>query len=195
MTICGRPSCGSPPGSENARIRPGGSGLYTHLDLDSIHDAILDVEGGIDPGAAVDNPSGTQPHALPTAFRRTNRERPVYSMKGESWAGDKPFVVKFRDSSGLLGDRTLAEFVQFILQTRLRVANRIVQDEWEIDGKQLVRALLSQGQPSSNISSLDEQMHRLPMEPTKMNKELVRTRKIQLATVSIMDGSEWDMGG
>ncbi|QPG98280.1 hypothetical protein C2857_007449 [Epichloe festucae Fl1] len=175
-----RPSWGPPPGSKDGGgIRPGGSGLYSHLDLDSIHDAILDVEGGVDPGggAAVDNFSGTQPHALPTTYRLTDRERPVYSMKDESWAGDDkpPFLVKFRDSSGLLGDRSLAELVQFIMQTRLRVANRIVQDEWEIDGKQLVRALLSQGQPSSNISSLDDQMHRLPMEPTKMNKELVRT--------------------
>ncbi|GAB0132932.1 hypothetical protein EsDP_00001352 [Epichloe bromicola] len=185
-----RPSWGSPPGSKDGGIRPGGSGLYSHLDLDSIHDAILDVEGGVDPGAAVDNLSGTHPHSLPTTCRLTHRKRPVYTMKDESWAGDKPFVVKFRDSSGLLGGRALAELVQLIMQTRLRVANRIVQDEWEIDGKQLVRALLSQGQPSSNISSLDEQMHRLPMEPTKMNKELVRTHLQLLSRFKAsLDGS------
>lgn len=86
-------------------------------------------------------------------------------------------MMKFRDKSGLLKDRNLIELVQFIMQTRLRVANRIVQDEWEIDGKQLIRALQSKGQPSQDISSFEDQMQRLPMAPTKMNKELVRTRK------------------
>lgn len=174
-----RPSWGSrsPPGSKDGGIPPSGSGLYSHLDLDSIHDAILDVEGGLDLGAAVDNVSGIQPHVLPPTYRLIHRKRPVYSMKDESWAGDKPFLMKFRDSSGFLKDRALVELVQFILQTRLRVANRIVQDEWEIDGKQLVRALHSRSQPSQNIASLEDHMQRLPMEPTKMNKELVRTRK------------------
>ncbi|KAG5982690.1 hypothetical protein E4U55_001513 [Claviceps digitariae] len=188
-----RPSWGSsrsPSGSKEGGIQPGGSGLYSHLDLDSIHDAILDVEGGLDLGAAVDNVSGIQPHVLPTIYRLSHRERPVYSMKDEPWAGDKPFLMKFRDSSGLLRDRALVELVQFILQTRLRVANRIVQDEWEIDGRQLVQALHSRSQPTHNLSSLEDQMQRLPMEPTKMNKELVRTHLQLLSRFKAsLDGS------
>lgn len=135
------------------------------------------MEGGLDLGAAVDNVSGIQSSVLPPTYLLTHREKPVYSMRDESWAGGKPFLMKFRDSSGLFRDRALLELVQFIMQTRLRVANRIVQDEWEIDGKQLVRALHSRSQPSHNLASLEDQMQRLPMEPTKMNKELVRTRK------------------
>ncbi|KAG6009012.1 hypothetical protein E4U21_003343 [Claviceps maximensis] len=188
-----RPSWGSSrslPGSKEGGIQPSGSGLYSHLNLDSIHDVILDIEGDLDLGAAVDNVSGIQSHVLPTIYRLSHRERPVYSMEDESWAGDKPFVMKFRDSSGLFRDRALVELVQFILQTRLRVANRIVQDEWEIDGKQLVQALHSRRQPSHNLSSLEDQMQRLPMEPTKMNKELVRTHLQLLSRFKAsLDGS------
>ncbi|KAG5925663.1 hypothetical protein E4U42_004093 [Claviceps africana] len=177
-------------GSKEGGSRARGGGLYSHLDLDSIRDAILDVEGGLDLGAAVDNVTGIQPNVLPTTYRLTHREKPVYSMKDESWAGGKPFLMRFRDSSGLFKDRALVELVQFILQTRLRVANRIVQDEWEIDGQQLVRALHSRSQPSRNVSSLEDQMQRLPMEPTKMNKELVRTHLQLLSRFKAsLDGS------
>ncbi|KAG6040229.1 hypothetical protein E4U41_001206 [Claviceps citrina] len=180
----------SPPGSKEGVIQPSGSGLYSHLDLDSIRDAVLDVEGGLDLGAAVDNVSGIQPHVLPTTYRLAYRERPVYSMEDESWAGDKPFLMKFRDSSGLFRDRALVELVQFILQTRLRVANRIVQDEWVIDGKQLVQVLQSQSRPAHFSPSLEDQMQRLPMEPTKMNKELVRTHLQLLSRFKAsLDGS------
>lgn len=155
----------------------GGSGLYSHLDLDSIYDAILDVEGKLDLGMAVDHVSGVQPLALPQAYRQAHRKRPAYIMKDESWAGGKPFVVKFANST--FRDRNLMELLHYILQTRLQVANNIVQDEWEVDGRQLMRALhQTRGRPSQDIASLEDQMHRLPMEPTKMNKELVRTRKV-----------------
>ncbi|KAK2600210.1 hypothetical protein QQS21_005084 [Conoideocrella luteorostrata] len=181
---------GSPPGSKSQVPHLSGAGLYSHLDLDPIHDEILDVEGRLDLGVAVDNVSGIQPHALPVTYRLKNRIRPVYSMEDESWAGDKPFMMKFRDKTGLLKDRTLTELVQFILQTRLRVANRIIQDEWEIDGKQLVQALHARSQPSHDISAFEDQMQRLPMEPTKMNKELVRTHLQLLSRFKAsLDGS------
>ncbi|CCE29567.1 uncharacterized protein CPUR_03414 [Claviceps purpurea 20.1] len=180
----------SPRGTKDGGTQPNGGGFYSHLDLDAIHDAILDVEGGLDLGAAVDNVSGIQSSVLPPTYLLTHREKPVYSMRDESWAGGKPFLMKFRDSSGLFRDRALLELVQFIMQTRLRVANRIVQDEWEIDGKQLVRALHSRNQPSHNLASLEDQMQRLPMEPTKMNKELVRTHLQLLSRFKAsLDGS------
>ncbi|KAG5975693.1 hypothetical protein E4U56_003358 [Claviceps arundinis] len=180
----------SPRGTKDGGTQPSGGGFYSHLDLDAIHDAILDVEGGLDLGAAVDNVSGIQSSVLPPTYLLTHREKPVYSMRDESWAGGKPFLMKFRDSSGLFRDRALLELVQFIMQTRLRVANRIVQDEWEIDGKQLVRALHSRSQPSHNLASLEDQMQRLPMEPTKMNKELVRTHLQLLSRFKAsLDGS------
>lgn len=165
----------SPPGSKE-NTQQAGAGLYSHLDMDSVHDAILDVEGRLDLGDAYDNAFGIQTKALPQGYRLIYREQPVYSMEDEPWSGGKPFMMKFRDKSGLLKDRNLIELVQYIMQTRLRVANRIVQDEWEIDGRQLIRALYATDQPGKTISSFEDQMQRLPMAPTKMNKELVRTR-------------------
>ena len=145
--------------------------------MDSVHDALLDVEGKLDFGVAVDNLAGIQTHTLPPTYKLSHREMPVFLMEDESWSGDKLFRMKFRDKSGLLKDRNLIEMVQYILQTRLRVANTIVKDEWEIDGKQLIRAITDRRQPSQNISSFEDEVQRLPMAPSKMNKELVRTRK------------------
>ncbi|OAA44179.1 hypothetical protein NOR_03907 [Metarhizium rileyi] len=158
--------------------------------MDSVHDAILDVEGRLDLGDAYDNAFGIQTKALPRGYRLTHREQLVYSMENESWSGGKPFMMKFRDKSGLLKDRNLIELVQYIMQTRLRVANRIVQDEWEIDGKQLIRALHARDEPSKSISSFEDQIQRLPMAPTKMNKELVRTHLQLLSRFKAsLDGS------
>ncbi|KAK8913235.1 hypothetical protein H634G_08526 [Metarhizium anisopliae BRIP 53293] len=179
----------SPPGSKE-NTQQAGAGLYSHLDMDSVHDAILDVEGRLDLGDAYDNAFGIQTKALPQGYRLIYREQPVYSMEDEPWSGGKPFMMKFRDKSGLLKDRNLIELVQYIMQTRLRVANRIVQDEWEIDGRQLIRALYATDQPGKTISSFEDQMQRLPMAPTKMNKELVRTHLQLLSRFKAsLDGS------
>lgn len=164
-------------GSKEQRPQAGAGGFYSHLDMESVHDALLDVEGNLDLGIAVDTASGFQTNTLPITYRMSHRKRPTFLMEDETWAGDELYQIRFRDKSGLLKDTNLIEMVQFILQTRLQVANRIVKDEWEIDGQQLVRALQSRCDPSQNISSFDDQVQRLPMAPTKMNKELVRTRK------------------
>lgn len=66
--------------------------------------------------------------------------------------------------------------LRLILSARLKVTNRIVNDEWSIDGPQLVRAFQQATRPPPMLGALDDQLRNLPMEPTRLNIELVRIR-------------------
>jgi hypothetical protein len=52
-----------------------------------------------------------------------------------------------------------------------------VEDEWLLDAARLIWTAQGSLQPTVSLSKMDEEMRHLPMPLTRLNKELVRTRK------------------
>lgn len=50
------------------------------------------------------------------------------------------------------------------------------EDEWMVDAAQLIWTAQGSQSPASPLQQLDQELRHLPMAPTKLNKELVRTR-------------------
>lgn len=137
---------------------------YSHLDLAEIQDAILQVEGLATAG------SPTEVAGVPLS---DGNGSPIDSQS----SSDDCLKVVIRDETGIMKPRTLLALVQVIMKARLKVTNRILNDEWSINGPELLRAVQQAGRPPAMIGGLDDQLRNLPMAPTRMNIELVRIRK------------------
>ncbi|KAK5994885.1 hypothetical protein PT974_03272 [Cladobotryum mycophilum] len=162
-----RPTGHGSPGNPNVKLVLKGD-AYSHLDLAEVQDAIIQVEGlvsnGITEGRSVANrraSDSSDDHGSPPG-------------SSSSASDSEPFRVVVTDETGTLKPKTVLALLKVILQNRLKVANRIVNDEWSIDGSQLLQAVQQAAQPPSVIGGLDDQLRNLPMEPTRMNIELVR---------------------
>ncbi|PHH88479.1 hypothetical protein CDD83_7477 [Cordyceps sp. RAO-2017] len=158
--------------------------------MDTVHDALLQVEGQ----QAAGKPSGTTSTAvqlpspaLPPPHRGWNR---YFLMHGQTPDAERLLRLRFRDKTGVLAGQDIIELLQYILKTRLRVTNSIVKDEWQIDGAHLLRATQEASPPGVSLSRFDDEIRYLPMAPTQMNKELVRTH-LQLMSrfKASLDGS------
>lgn len=100
-----------------------------------------------------------------------------HALSGQLAQPESLVRLQLRDVAELLRQHDVVQLLNFILATRLGVANRILKDELQIEGTQLFRASQEKERPSCSISGFDENIRCLPMVPTKMNKELVRTRE------------------
>ncbi|POR37633.1 Uncharacterized protein TPAR_02168, partial [Tolypocladium paradoxum] len=169
-----------------------GGGLYAHLDMESVHDALLQVEGQPDatkqhPETALSAFGYPRSAGYPSGQHESNR---FLLMDGHAPDAEQLLRLRFKDRTGILNGQDIIELLQFILKTRLKVTNRIVKDEWQIDGVHLIRAIQEASPPSAALSRFDDEIRYLPMAPTKMNKELVRTH-LQLMSrfKASLDGS------
>ncbi|EQK98700.1 Zn(2)-C6 fungal-type DNA-binding domain protein [Ophiocordyceps sinensis CO18] len=168
------------------------SGPYSHLDMESVRDAIVEVEG---PAAVTDLP-GTAPgparHSSDVVTPPDRDLKPYFRMQDQSPEADRLMSLrfKFKDKTGFLAGQDIIELLQFILKTRLKVTNNIVKDEWHIDGAHLLRASQAASPPRLSLARFDDEIRHLPMAPTQMNKELVRTH-LQLMSrfKASLDGS------
>lgn len=165
--------------------------------MDSVHDALLQVEG--QPDTAKQHPE--RPGGAPSAFgypppagyrpgqQVSNR---FFLMDGRAPDPEQLLRLRFKDRTGVLDGHDIIELLQFILKTRLKVTNSIVKDEWQIDGAHLIRAIQEASPPSGALSRFDDEIRYLPMAPTKMNKELVRTRETLpcLFAVTVADDAQ-----
>lgn len=149
-------------------------GGYAHLNLSDIQDAILQVEGVVAASGIADGLSAAPVVAQGEVVSRSSLDQDASSHRSSS-ASD-PFRVVVTDETGTLKPKSVFAMLRLILQARLKVTNRIVNDEWSIDGPQLMRALQQAAQPPVMIGGLDDQLRNLPMEPTRLNIELVRIR-------------------
>ncbi|KAF4592225.1 fungal specific transcription factor domain-containing protein [Ophiocordyceps camponoti-floridani] len=168
-------------------------GPYSHLDLDAVYDALLQVEDRSD---VADSPVGSAPSAstavgftapsVPPPNGGTNR---YFLLQGQM-PDVQQLGLRFRDKTGVLAGQDIIELLQYILKTRLKVTNSIVKDEWHIDGAHLLRASQHVSSPGMSISRFDDEIRYLPMAHTQMNKELVRTH-LQLMSrfKASLDGS------
>lgn len=153
---------------------------YNHLNLSDIQDAILQVEEVVAASGLVAADRASAAAVLPVrAASESSDDQDASSLHRSSSAASDPFRVVVTDVTGTLKPKSVFAIVRLILQARLKVTNSIVNDEWSIDGPQLMRALTEAAQPPAMIGGLDDQLRNLPMEPTRLNIELVRIRMSQ----------------
>ncbi|KAL7954724.1 hypothetical protein V8C34DRAFT_293503 [Trichoderma compactum] len=167
-----RPASAGSPGSTSKNVKVVLEGGYAHLNLSDIQDAILQVEGVVAASGIADGLSAAPVVARGEVVSRSAHDQDASSHRSSS-ASD-PFRVVVTDETGTLKPKSVFAMLRLILQARLKVTNRIVNDEWSIDGPQLMRALQQAAQPPVMIGGLDDQLRNLPMEPTRLNIELVR---------------------
>ncbi|KAL7920341.1 hypothetical protein ACQKWADRAFT_298742 [Trichoderma austrokoningii] len=105
--------------------------------------------------------------------REASFEMPDHQDAHSSSVSD-PFRIVVTDETGTLRPKSVFAMLRLILSARLKVTNRIVNDEWSIDGPQLLRAFQQETRPPPMLGGLDDQLRNLPMEPTRLNIELVR---------------------
>lgn len=151
-------------------------GGYAHLNLSDIQDAILQVEGVVAASGIADQLSAAPVVAQGEVVSRSSHDQDASSHRSSAGSASDPFRVVVTDETGTLKPKSVFAMLRLILQARLKVTNRIVNDEWSIDGPQLMRALQQAAQPPVMIGGLDDQLRNLPMEPTRLNIELVRIR-------------------
>ncbi|PHH69639.1 hypothetical protein CDD82_7626 [Ophiocordyceps australis] len=177
------------------------NGLYSHLDMDTVHDALLDLEGRPETATTLGaTPTPTTPttvelpratlHHSPSDGQTNRIPNRYFLMHGQNADSQQLLRLRFRDKTGVLQGHDIIELLQYILKTRLKVTNSIIRDEWEIDGSHLLRASQEATPPGSSVSRFDDEVRYLPMAPTQMNKELVRTH-LQLMSrfKASLDGS------
>lgn len=165
-----RPATAGSPGSSSKNVKVVLEGAYAHLNLSDIQDAILQVEGVVAASGMADRPSATPVVAHGEMISLAQPD----DQDASSHSSSEPFRVVVTDETGTLKPKSVFAMLRLILQARLKVTNRIVNDEWSIDGPQLMRALQQAAQPPAMLGGLDDQLRNLPMEPTRLNIELVR---------------------
>ncbi|KAL6890481.1 hypothetical protein GGI43DRAFT_221574 [Trichoderma evansii] len=165
-----RPTASGSPRSSSKNVKVVLQGnAYAHLNLSDIQDALLQVEGAVASGGLADSPQlGSN--------REASFEIPDHQDAHSSSPGSvsDPFRIVVTDETGTLRPKSVFAMLRLILSARLKVTNRIVNDEWSIDGPQLVRAFQQATRPPPMLGGLDDQLRNLPMEPTRLNIELVR---------------------
>ncbi|PHH70275.1 hypothetical protein CDD80_6120 [Ophiocordyceps camponoti-rufipedis] len=181
------------PPPEHGASESQNQGPYSHLDLDAVYDALLQVEDRSD---VADSPVGSAPStSMAVGFTAPDVPPPngganrYFLLQGQM-PDVQQLGLRFRDKTGVLAGQDIIELLQYILKTRLKVTNSIVKDEWHIDGAHLLRASQHLSSPSVSLSRLDDEIRYLPMAHTQMNKELVRTH-LQLMSrfKASLDGS------
>lgn len=155
---------------------------YSHLDLNDIQDAILLVEGQ---SGQVTKSSPREARLSFETSSDVSSQRSLLSPEGsqndENEKPDEPFKIILRDSTGILQPQSVLALVRMILQVRVNVASRVVNDEWSVDGEALLRAARTATRPPAlQMSTFDQQLRNLPMNPSRLNVELVRVCKLSL---------------
>ncbi|KAL7784871.1 hypothetical protein V8C37DRAFT_413212 [Trichoderma ceciliae] len=170
-----RPMTSGSPGRspKNVKVVLQGN-AYAHLNLSDIQDAILQVEGVVAANGLADGPEAAPINSKGEMISDSADDQNASSQKSSPGSVSDPFRVVVTDETGTLKPKSIFAMVRLILQARLKVTNRIVNDEWSIDGPQLMRAFQQAAQPPIMIGGLDDQLRNLPMEPTRLNIELVR---------------------
>ncbi|OAR00905.1 hypothetical protein LLEC1_07702 [Akanthomyces lecanii] len=158
---------------------------YSHLDVSELQDAILQLER--ETREQIEK-NGSQ--TLSVQFpRRQNSNRALTSAEGAEnddaskvnpkastgRAGkEQPFKIIVKDETGLLQPQNMRTLLKTILQVRVNFATKIVNDEYTLDSRALLRMAERATRPPLQVSSYEDHLHNLPMTLNKLNIELVR---------------------
>ncbi|KAJ3485828.1 hypothetical protein NLG97_g6737 [Lecanicillium saksenae] len=157
---------------------------YSHLDVSELQDAILQLERETREQIEK-NGSSTFSVKFP---RRQNANRALtntdtaegedskMNSKSNNGAGGKeqPFKIIVKDETGLLQPQNMRTLLKTILQVRVNFATKVVNDEYTLDSRALLRMAERATRPPLQVSSYEDHLHNLPMTLNKLNIELVR---------------------
>lgn len=87
---------------------------------------------------------------------------------------EQPFKIIVKDETGLLQPQNMRTLLKTILQVRVNFATKIVNDEYTLDSRALLRMAERATRPPLQVSSYEDHLHNLPMTLNKLNIELVR---------------------
>lgn len=159
---------------------------YSHLDVGELQDAILQLER--ETRDQIER-SGSQTFAVKFPRRQnshrslTNSDSNDKDNEGEvdpktSTGGkSQPFKIIVKDETGLLQPQNMRTLLKTILQVRVNFANKVVNDEYTLDSRALLRMAERATRPPLQVSSYEDHLHNLPMTLNKLNIELVRICK------------------
>ncbi len=158
---------------------------YSHLDVGELQDAILQLER--ETREQIEK-NGSQTFSVKFP-RRQNSNRALTSSDGtenddegkanaKSSSGragkEQPFKIIVKDETGLLQPQNMRTLLKTILQVRVNFATKIVNDEYTLDSRALLRMAERATRPPLQVSSYEDHLHNLPMTLNKLNIELVR---------------------
>lgn len=141
-------------------------GPYAHLNPAAVHDAILQVD---------ESEHASSPESMGYSSPETLSD--ISAPPSPPATPFVPFKVSLDEEKD---PDVVIEKLRIILDRRLTIANRLLQDDDEWSGED-TRALMHirdyRRGLNLPVEGSMEQLRFLPMVPTKMNKELVRIRK------------------
>lgn len=87
---------------------------------------------------------------------------------------EQPFKIIVKDETGLLQPQNMRTLLKTILRVRVNFATKIVNDEYTLDSRALLRMAERATRPPLQVASYDDHLNNLPMAVNKLNIELVR---------------------
>ena len=110
---------------------------------------------------------------------------PHYFTEADQFSGHfrnwLPFRLAIPTAHGSSNNQSLMGALRVLMEPEDgEYSGLSVENEWLLDAARLIWAAQGSPQPSVSLSKMDEEMRHLPMQLTKLNKELVRTRKFTL---------------
>lgn len=125
------------------------------------------------------DPASTVPHYLTDADEFTGHFR--------NWL---PFRLAVRGQRGATKKQSLMGALKALMEHHDEDSQSLtVEDEWMLDAARLVWAVEGAPQPSVSLGRMDDEMRHLPMPLTRLNKELVRTRKASQSSRNVFFAS------
>lgn len=162
------------------------SPAYSHLDVSELQDAILQLERETRERVEKTGSSSSQSYAVQLPRRQDStrslpdtegdaRENRLNASNNNGTGGkEQPFKIIVKDETGLLQPQNMRTLLKTILQVRVNFATKIVNDEYTLDSRALLRMAERATRPSLQVSSYEDHLHNLPMAVNKLNIELVR---------------------
>lgn len=155
---------------------------YAHLNFEGMQDAILEIESTTSPddGPELDENDQFIPIMYHDSSGYSSQETNT-PIDSEQFIGHYrnwlPFRLVVRDHYGRPTRMTLQTALKAIIGTKRRFARISAEDECMVDARTLIQAVQGSQRPSQALTSVESEMTKLPMAPTKLNKELARTCK------------------
>ena len=144
-------------------------GPYSHLRQTGIQDVILQLELPTRPRKQL--AAGTDSWEVSTP------PTPV-SLGDDSLESWRPFRVLNYDEQDAISARTILEAVRKAIRLRQGLDRNNSNKTWNLSAAHVLKAAEEAAPPPKAINSSLEDHRHLPMAPTRLNKELLRTRKL-----------------
>lgn len=159
-------------------------GPYSHLNLAGLQETILQLEASPNDNGKASHKDEEKLLPLVPNSPHDSSELATHYTASDRFTGHLwnwlPFRLVVRDSHGNTATNRKSIFaaLKAILERRNGETTKLTADEdWMLGAAQLIWTAQGSRQPSASLNRMDQEFSHLPMSPTKLNKELVRTRR------------------